>query len=284
MLAACLPVLITLLVCLTSTITAWTPDHQQLDISGTLVTNKVNPVDNGGKYLSKRPTHSAEEATKLNELRNLNYFKPRDFISEMAGSFSKAKLDNHHFNSVMHARIPGLTYIPQMSGKAFPCPNSTAIAPCVCEISEASELILDCSGGESLDQLSEIFRQNFPVKQFDEFWIQDNDNIHYLADIFNGLSFRFIFLNNMSNLTEISNFAFYDSRSTLENMYIDVSNLDESTFPFSNLGQYTELNSLTIATSNLTSWPLFSSSSIKHVNFFGNHITALPAGEKYNSI
>ena len=163
---------------------------------------------------------------------------------------------------------------------SFPCPEPTDIAPCVCTVTETYDLRLDCSAVESLEQLSDVFRHDFPVKHFNQFWIDNNSNIQYLADIFNGVSFTSIQMNNVLNLREISKFAFFDSKYTLEILYIYCSALDEKTFPFRTLNEFPKLSSLTIAAGNIYFWPVFVSSSMKRVSFYEEQVYTLPAGKK----
>ena len=288
MLVALLPLLVFLLVGLPSTVTAKTLDHQQLDISGAIGTNPASPHDFGSKLLSKHPTHSAVDPSKFDRLRVQN-LHPKSVITEKSGSIAnKDKLEIHHLSEDTEGRIHSSFKIHKesetKSKSSFPCPEPTDIEPCTCFITAANELTLDCSAVESLEQLGDVFRKDFPVIQFDEFRINNNNNIKYLADIFNGVSFRSISLNDVFNLTEITTYALSDSKDSLENVYVHGSALDENTFPFSTLDQFPKLISLTISASNLAIWPAFLSSSIEYISFYDNHVTSLPAGKEHMSV
>lgn len=241
----------TVLVGISFTAAAKTLDHKQF-----LETRLASHGDFGGdKHLSKGHAHSGR------------------IISQHPG-----RLNSKYDVLDLGQRSSN---IKKMSVQDFPCPNATDIAPCLCSVTESNELDLDCSSVESYNQLTEVFRQDFPVKEFNEFRIENNDNIQYLADIFRGVSFRYIFLNIMQNLIQIENYAFFDSRNTLENIYISRTALDEKHFPFDTLDQFVTLSSLSVTRSNVTYWPAFNSTSIKSISFSSNYVSALPSGAKY---
>ena len=166
---------------------------------------------------------------------------------------------------------------------SFPCPEPTAIAPCICSVVEALGVKLDCSGVESDAQLADVFLQEFPLKQYYQFFITDNGNIQYLLDVFNGVTFEYIYFQNVEQLKKISNYVFFGSRDTLETIYIYNSALDENTFPFSTLTEFSRLTSLTLSFSNINVWPLFNSSSITSIKIEEEPISTLPASKKYFS-
>ena len=276
MFVACLPLLVAMLVGLPSTVTAKTRNRQQLDTSGVF----------GGKHLSKHQTHFVGDTPKLNESRIPKFNHPEYFLSLNTGSFEKYELetqidsgrqlterDNSSFNS------PKI--LEKANNDSFPCPEPTDIAPCICYITGNSELVLDCSFVESEAELAGIFVKEFPVKQFNEFRIVHNDNIQHLVDIFNGISFAYIYLHSLTKLSEITKYAFFDSRDYLETIDIFSSALDENTFPFSTLNEFPKLTSLIISFSNIKFWPTFDSSSITKIDFHGDHVSVLPAGKQY---
>ena len=270
---------------LPSTVTAQTLDHQQLDISGALGTNPVSLAEFGGKHLSKHPAHSVKDSSKVDKLRIPNHINLDHVISQEHGSsVGRYDLSTHHLKSVMPGQVQKSFNLPNksknMTKSSLPCPEPTDIAPCVCSISGTSTLTLDCSDVESFDQLAAVFMQDFPFKTFYEFRIFDNNNLQYLTDIFNGVTFRFMDFRNMMSLSKITTYAFFESTDTLENIYISGSALDENSFPFSTLDQFTKLESLAIDLSNISHWPAFDSSSIRTVSFRANHVSTLPAGKE----
>ena len=195
---------------------------------------------------------------------------------------SKAELELFLLNSGLSGWGPGSPNNPnrfdETSG-VFPCPDPTDIAPCVCTLTDTNELMLNCSAVESIDQLAAIFTKNFPIKEFKEFRIENNTNIYFLADIFNGVSFRYIYLYKVTNLSLITNGAFADSRDFLESIYIDYSALDENNFPFSTMDEYTKLTLLSVSQCNFFHLPAFSSSSLEAISFLGGYISVLLEGK-----
>ena len=270
---------------LPSTVTAQTLDHQQLDISGVLGTNPASPGEFGGKHLSKHPSHSVEDSPKVNKLRIPDHINLDQVIPQEHGSFvGRYDPSTLHLKSVVPGQVQKSYNQPKKSKKntksSLPCPEPTDIAPCVCSIRGTSALILDCSDIESIDQLVAVFMKEFPSKVFEEFLIDTNNNIQYLSDIFNGVTFRIIHLHNVNMLSYITMYAFFDSIDTLEMIYISGSALDENSFPFSTLGQFSKIVSLSIDSSNISHWPAFDSSSLLMVSFMVNQVSALPAGKE----
>lgn len=285
MLVAWLPLLVALLVGFPSTVTPQTLDHQQLDVSGAIGTNPARPGDFGGKHLSKHQTHSIENPIKPSVSMIPSFFHKENIISQNGGNFgSKYEVENHHHSSDRKEVVQKLSKMSKqtenIAKSSSPCPEPTDIAPCICSLANTNDLMLDCSDVESSDQLAAIFMQNFPFKQFKEFRIYDNNNIQYLSEIFNGLSFQEIYLRNVPNLARITDYAFIESRNTLESIYIHTSALDENTFPFGTLHGFTKLNSLYIYINNINIWPAFNSSTIESADISYGNISALPAGEK----
>ena len=281
MLVASLPLLVALLVGLPSTVTAQTPDHQQLDISWALGTNPESPGDSSDKHLSKQPTLFVRDPPKDDEFR-----RPKLDNSENLTHFNfegKDEVEAFHLNSGEAGGDQIPASIPKNSAHAasgvFPCPDETDIAPCVCTFTDATDLTMDCSAVESDVQLAAIFTQNFPVEEFYNFQINNNDKIQLLPDVFNGVSFRYIYLSDVPNLAQITNYALADSRDTLEHIYIYDSLLTEDTFPFSTMDQYPKLNYLYINVCNINFLPAFTSSSLQSLIIANGHISVLLAGK-----
>ena len=302
MFVTCLPLLVALLVGLTSTVTAQTLDHQRLDISG----------DFGDEHLSKHPTLFVRDPPKDDEFRS-----PKLDNSQNIPHFnfeSQDESETFHLNSGVAGRDQrsannlgvtgrekrstnnsgvagtdqGSSSIPKNSAHVtsgvFPCPDETDITPCVCTFTDATDLTMDCSVVESDEQLAAIFTKNFPVKNFYMFLIYNNDKIQLLSDVFNGVSFRYLELFSVPNLAQITNGALADSRDTLENVEIYNSSLTEDTFPFSTLDQYTKLNYLKIYSSNMNFLPAFKSPSLQTLIIGDGHISELPAGKIYGLV
>ena len=296
MLVACLPLLVALLVGLPSTVTAQTPDHQRQDISGVLGTNAATSDDFGDEHLSKHPTFFVRDPPKEDEFRSpkldnskniLHFnFESRDESEAFRLNSGVAGRDQRSAsNSGVAGTDQTSASIPKNSSHVtsgvFPCPDDTDIAPCVCTFTNATDLTMDCSAVESIEQLATIFTQNFPVKEFYMFMINNNDKIQLLPDVFNGVSFRYLELYKVPNLAQITNYALADSRDTLENIHIYNSLLTEDTFPFSTLDQYTKLSYLYIYYCNIYFLPAFKSPSLQTLTIVYGHISELPAGKIY---
>ena len=280
MLDACVPLLVALLVGLPSTATAQTLDHQQMDISGALGTNAASPGDFDGEHLSKHPMYSFEDDPKVDELSFINVLKPEN----PTGFDNKDEIKIHKDSSDMQGLVRRssniLQYLEKKTKSSFPCPEPTDIAPCVCSLTD-NDLVLDCSDVESSEQLAEVFKHDFPVKQFNVFQIIFNNNIQYLIDVFNGVSFEYIYLSQVTNLREVSKYALFDSRNTLKEIHVHYALLDENTFPFDTLDEFPKLTFVVMDGTNINIWPAFSSSSITGVQFLYGNISEIPASKIY---
>ena len=283
MLVACLPLLVALLVGLPSTVTAQTLDHQRLDISGALGTNPASPGDFGGEDSSKRPASFVRDLPNDHEFRSPKLDHSENIPHFKFGSRDEVKA--FHLNLGVAGRDQRLANIPKNSSNVtsgvLPCPDETDIAPCICTFTDTTDLTMNCSAVESVEQLAAIFLKNFPFKEFYKFLIENNDKIQLLPDVFNGVSFRYIRLYDVPNLAQITTYALADSRDTLERIYIYYSALTEDSFPFSTLDQYPKLNYLYIYRCNIYFLPAFQSPSLQTLTISYGHISVLPASKIY---
>ncbi|CAL4133709.1 unnamed protein product, partial [Meganyctiphanes norvegica] len=70
---------------------------------------------------------------------------------------------------------------PEYYGYEEPCPDAEDISPCVCTYDTVSKAMdLECSAVESEEQLKQIFKADFPLKNFNKFDLHDNNNIKVL--------------------------------------------------------------------------------------------------------
>lgn len=284
MLVAFLPLLVTLLVGPPSTLTAVAMDHLNLDTSGTSGTMRANHGEFAGQHLSKKPIPFFEKTAKLDELKLWHLLNEENIFSQWpSGLNGKYELKSSHINSDTQAEVRGpsivLNEFENRINGSYPCPEPIDIAPCVCTSTINEDLALDCSLVESAEQLAEVFMQDFPVKEYFQLEIVRNDKIEVLSDIFNGVSFRNIYFFNVTNLREITSDAFADSINYLEEIYIFSSALDENTFPFNSLEEFSYLVFLTIGDSQIKVLPAFNSSSIESINFSDGNVAELPAGK-----
>ncbi|CAL4124256.1 unnamed protein product, partial [Meganyctiphanes norvegica] len=113
------------------------------------------------------------------------------------------KQDGHHqlevhiyciYNqSKVHMKQDAL-HQPEYYGYGTTCPDAEDIHPCVCTYDSASNAMdLECSAVESEEQLKQIFKADFPFKNFKYFELWSNNNIKVLeAGVLNGISFEII--------------------------------------------------------------------------------------------
>ena len=167
--------------------------------------------------------------------------------------------------------------VKSQQSRDFPCPDQSHISPCICS-EEMQGLRLDCTSVVSDDQLVEVFLQDFPAKNFWQFYMGNNTAILYLLDVFNGITFRDIHIDT-PNLWHVSDTAFFGSLETLESIFIGDSMLIEKEFPFTDIHRFQKLRSLSIVSSSLVTFPKIDSSSVQSINFGYGFISALPLGE-----
>ena len=164
------------------------------------------------------------------------------------------------------------------SEKEFPCPNATAIQPCICTVDSSSRLNLDCSRVWDDDELNAVFLNHFPVLDFYSFEISVNPNVTQLqANCFGNVSFEMIMLSNTA-INLISPYALTPSQSTLNYVHINYGFLTESTFPFDELDKYTNLDVLIVDLQQLTWVPPLSSNTLTILELYGNALTSIAPG------
>ncbi|CAL4153242.1 unnamed protein product, partial [Meganyctiphanes norvegica] len=134
------------------------------------------------------------------------------------------------------------------------CPDAEDIFPCVCTYYSASNTLdLECSSVESEEQLKQIFKADFPFKNFREFKVQGNNNLKVLeAGIFNGISFERIDIGN--NNLEIIELQALDSCYEVTTAIFLKSNRITS-FPFDELSHFSQLNHFDIGRNSLSVIP-----------------------------
>ena len=95
------------------------------------------------------------------------------------------------------------------SAKQFPCPSDEAIDPCTCKYQDTS-LFLDCTEVPSEERLAEVFQQDFPVNDFDTFYINTTNSLVNLDFDLNGVTFRKVKFSD----------DIYDGPSTIETIAV----------------------------------------------------------------
>ena len=186
-----------------------------------------------------------------------------------------------------HANPDG-TYEPPsvymtVQTKNFPCPEMTAIAPCICTADTSNHLIMDCSNVTSNEELNNAFQGHFPVTDFYEFVIQNNDYFSQLqSGCFKNVTFERIFIYNTS-INLVSQYALTTTGSRLTWVHIHGGFLTDSTFPFDYLSQYTNIGTLAVDYQTHLTWVPPLTSNI--VNYFALNycsITSISPGKQFN--
>jgi len=162
----------------------------------------------------------------------------------------------------------------------YPCPNSENILPCVC-YTYFSTMYLYCPD-VTIDQLSTVLEQDFPMKNFTQFSMESSTHIQNMDVNFHGLSFKEYSLEpGPFSIETIENSFFVDSKDTVENIRIYKSKLEK--FPFSELGTYSKLETLKVFNSSLSSFPNISSNSLKSFEIWISNIIDIEPGEYIKS-
>ncbi|CAL4165720.1 unnamed protein product [Meganyctiphanes norvegica] len=134
------------------------------------------------------------------------------------------------------------------------CPDAEDIFPCVCTYhSEDNAMDLHCFYVESEEQLKQIFKANFPFKNFREIAIHDSNNIKVLeAGVFNDISFEIIYL--PFNSLEVVELHALDSCYETATV-ISLENNAITSFPFDELSQFSHLNIFNIGYNSMSMIP-----------------------------
>ena len=169
-------------------------------------------------------------------------------------------------------RIPIVHSTPSNSDN--PCPNATAIAPCVClqDATDSDAYNIDCSNAQNNGDLERAFKADFPQKNLNMFLIAqiDPSKITEIGDILNGVTFTKIHL-QAETIEKLSQKFLLDCANTLNTIGIFRSKMNSTGFPFEVLPQLTSLIDLYVTdTPALTEIPSIGSVSLKSVSFEGN--------------
>ncbi|CAL4243848.1 unnamed protein product [Meganyctiphanes norvegica] len=156
--------------------------------------------------------------------------------------------------SDVHVKQDG-RHQPEYYGYERPCPDDEDIAPCVCTYDTGDNAMnLTCSAVESEEQLKQIFKANFPFKNFNQFNLRDNNNIKVLeAGVFNGISFEIIDISFNHNLEVIESQALDSCYETATQIYLHDNKI--TSFPFDELSQFSKLRDFDISDNSLSVIP-----------------------------
>ncbi|CAL4197542.1 unnamed protein product, partial [Meganyctiphanes norvegica] len=146
-------------------------------------------------------------------------------------------------------------HLPEYYGYERPCPNAEDIAPCVCTYDSGdNSMDLECSSVESEEQLKQIFKADFPFKNFKQFHLHDNSNMKVLEEgVFNGISFEIIKIQH-NNLEIIETQALDSCYATAREMRLYSNNI--TSFPFGELSQFSKLSVFDISDNPLSVIPV----------------------------
>jgi len=160
----------------------------------------------------------------------------------------------------------------------FPCPVSADIIPCECYTDSDGEIIVDCSLAESDEQMEGVFQEYWPVKDLFRFDIYDNPNLTHFDYDLNGLTFKMVKFNRVSNMKTISEDFFSDSVETLSSLIILDSKL--KTFPLGNITEFSNLTSINILGSKLEEIPFIISDTLVDFALSQSLLTEILPGEE----
>ncbi|CAL4058772.1 unnamed protein product [Meganyctiphanes norvegica] len=153
--------------------------------------------------------------------------------------------------SDVHVKQDG-RHQPEYYGYEQHCPDAEDIAPCVCTY-ESFSLELRCSRVESEEQLKQIFKADFPFKNFTHFYFEDNNNIKVLeAGVFNGIGFENIHI-YYNDLEVIELQALDSCYETTTDLYLYYNKI--TSFPFDELSQFSKLSNFALTGNSLSVIP-----------------------------
>ncbi|CAL4230634.1 unnamed protein product [Meganyctiphanes norvegica] len=184
--------------------------------------------------------------------------------------------------SKVHVKQGG-RHQPEYYGYEQPCPDAEDIAPCVCTyhtVDNVFFLDLDCSSINNEEQLKQIFKADFPFKNFKTFAIENNNHLKVLeAGVFNGISFEAIAMNN-NKLEVIESQALDSCYETATSLELEVNYL--TYFPFNELSLFPNLRRFDISSNSLSVIPadaFHGLTELEHLYIYDNKITSFPFDE-----
>jgi len=171
-----------------------------------------------------------------------------------------------------------IAFVSEGLANDFPCPESFDIAPCRCYVDSYDHLILDCSMGESDEQMAGIFNQYWPVKNFYKWRISDNIHLKNFDYDLHGLTFEYIDFDNLSLMKTVSPDFFSESSADLKELHI-IGTIME-TFPLGNVSEFAILTTISISGSKLEVIPPIVSESLEELAVnYSPLLTDIPAGK-----
>ncbi|CAL4150163.1 unnamed protein product, partial [Meganyctiphanes norvegica] len=166
------------------------------------------------------------------------------------------KKDNITSYAYNQSEIHGVlgNHMPDYYGYERPCPNADDIAPCVCTYyADEHAMDLDCSAAESEEQLKQIFKADFPFKNFRTFNLQHNNKLKVLESyVFNTISFEkiTIYSNDFEVIEDHALDSCYETAT-----YVNFNNDKITSFPFDVLSNFVNLKVFGMSSNSLSSVP-----------------------------
>lgn len=155
------------------------------------------------------------------------------------------------------------------------CPEPQDIFPCICSNTSLSSMKMDCSEVLNEDVLMQVFSAFFPVTEFNELVIADNDYLSILPNgVFGDVSFRIVSIHG-GVLEVIEEAALSSSFSTAERLMFYRNTI--SSFPFHVLSSFTNLKTLSLADNSLQELPDLSSATLEHLYLDNNPLGQVAA-------
>ncbi|CAL4185140.1 unnamed protein product [Meganyctiphanes norvegica] len=155
--------------------------------------------------------------------------------------------------SKVHVKQDG-RHQPEYYGYETFCPDVEDIAPCVCtHHNESNAMDLECSAVESEEQLKQIFKADFPFKNFHQFDLHWNNNIKVLeAGVLNGISFEIINI-CFTDLEVVELHALNSCYETATELILYGNKI--TSFPFDELSLFSKLSYFDISANSVSVIP-----------------------------
>ena len=137
------------------------------------------------------------------------------------------------------------------------CPNSEDIKPCKC--SNHEDLLEMLCDGQLVTEttIEDAFQANFPIKEFDEFYMRFNRFINaFNKPLFNGVTFKRIYIYDNENLFYFNGSFFEGQENTLEELHLSQNQLGNNGFPYAMLPEFPYLNYLDLRENGINTLPI----------------------------
>jgi len=180
--------------------------------------------------------------------------------------------------ALTHCLVTSKSVDKEVAPSQYPCPPPEDIYPCRCGVITYYKFPhLDCSDVTSDEQLSAIFKADFPVKRIFKFDIYDNEAITKLGNDLTTLTFVFIDVRRTS-LQYVSEHFLRTNADSLQYLHIQQSQLSENSFPFYTVEFLTQLTELILQGNKFTYIPYVKSASLTAIALNNNSMNRIDPG------